>query len=78
VKVDQFDWLCECKIANALNERLPCWQQLIFWIMVFAEPYAVLRYKFRASVTRTLRSGKSAAAQLREFFLSEIAFKTPG
>jgi hypothetical protein len=29
-------------------------------------------------VTRPLRSGKSAAARLREFFLGEIAFKTPG
>jgi len=29
-------------------------------------------------VTRRLRLGKSAAARLREFFLGEIAFKTPG
>jgi hypothetical protein len=29
-------------------------------------------------VTRPLNSGKSAAARLREFFLGEMAFKTPG
>lgn len=29
-------------------------------------------------LTRSLRSGKSSTARLREFFLGEIAFKTSG
>jgi hypothetical protein len=55
-----------------------CWQQLIFRVMAFRRALCGFALQIPGCwVTRPLRSGKSAAARLREFFLGEIAFKTP-
>ena len=58
---------------------LPCWQQLIFRVMAFRRALCGFALQIPGYwVTRPLRSGRSAAARLREFFLGEIASKTPG
>jgi len=58
---------------------LPCWQRLIFRVMAFRRAPCCFALEIPGCwVTRPLRSGKSADARLREFFLSKIAFKTQG
>jgi hypothetical protein len=58
---------------------LACWQQLIFQDLAFRRALCGVALQIPGCwVTHPLRSGKSAAARLREFLLGEIAFKTPG
>jgi hypothetical protein len=50
-----------------------CWQQLIFRVMAFRRALC----GFALQIPGCWVLGESAAARLREFFLGEIAFKTP-
>ena len=62
-----------------LLSAMGCWEQLIFRVLAFRGALCGFALQIPGCwVTRPLRSGKSAAARLREFFLGEIALKTPG
>jgi hypothetical protein len=73
---DQPPGIRKCRVSMSAKA---CWQQLILQVMAFRRALCGFALQIPGCwVTRTLRWGKNAAAQLREFFLGKIALKTPG